>query len=105
MEQLKVLIELVAGLPSLTVWVLVGFLLYKIVVVGSIYSVARLLIIKLHHAITRSKEFTIDEVPVNAETAVALTKQLSRLLGGGFFYKMQDVEKLRKALDNAGIEP
>lgn len=33
---------MVAHLPTLTVWVLVGFLVYKLAVVGSIYGVIRL---------------------------------------------------------------
>jgi len=48
MDELKLLIDMVANLPTLAVWVLVGYLAYKVVVVGSIYGVIRLLIIKGH---------------------------------------------------------
>lgn len=48
MDELKLLIEMVAGLPTLAVWVLVGYLAYKVAVVGSIYGLARFGIGKLH---------------------------------------------------------
>ena len=35
MDELKTLIEAVAGLPTLTLWVLVGYLVYKLAIVGS----------------------------------------------------------------------
>ena len=41
MEELKLLIEAIAGLPTITLWVLVGYLVYKLAVVGSIYGVIR----------------------------------------------------------------
>ncbi len=35
MEELKLLIEMVADLPQMALWVLVGFFVYKVVIVGS----------------------------------------------------------------------
>ena len=48
MEELKLLISMVNDLPALATWVLVGYLIYKITVIGSIYGVIRLLIVKMH---------------------------------------------------------
>jgi hypothetical protein len=48
MEELKILVEMVAGLPTMAIWVLVGFFVYKVVVVGSVFGVLRLGIIKAH---------------------------------------------------------
>lgn len=47
MDELKELITMISHLPALTVWVLVGFLVYKLAVVGSIYGVIRLAIERL----------------------------------------------------------
>lgn len=48
MNELKLLIEMVANLPSLAVWVLVGYLCYQISIIGSIYGLARFAIDKLY---------------------------------------------------------
>jgi hypothetical protein len=49
MDELKMLVEVVAGLPTLTVWVLVGYLVYKLAIVGSWFAIARLCVDKLHN--------------------------------------------------------
>ena len=41
MEELQTLIELVGKLPNLAVWFLVGYLAYKVAIVGSVYGVIR----------------------------------------------------------------
>lgn len=48
MDEIKELINSIAHLPQLTVWILCGFLVYKIVVIGSIYGVIRFAIDKFH---------------------------------------------------------
>lgn len=100
MDELKLLIEMVAGLPSLAVWVLVGYLVYKVVVVGSIYGVIRLLIIKLHDWLTRPRTVAlkIGAKPIDESTAEALNAQIARVCSGPY-YHMSDVQKLREALD------
>ena len=100
MDELKLLIEMVAGLPSLAVWVLVGYLAYKVVVVGSIYGVIRLLIIKLHDWLTKPRvvALKIGAKPIDESTAEALNAQIARISSGHYFH-MSDVQKLREALD------
>lgn len=41
MDELKQLIELVRDLPHVVLWVLIGYLFYKLAIVGSVYSVIR----------------------------------------------------------------
>mgnify|MGYP003553173947 FL=1 len=41
MDELKLLIEMVAGLPAMATWVLVGFFAYKVIVIGSVYGLVR----------------------------------------------------------------
>lgn len=63
MDELKLLISMVADLPTLAVWVLVGYLCYKIAVIGSIYGVIRLLIVKAHDVmVTRKTVVKADEL-------------------------------------------
>lgn len=98
MDELKLLIEMVAGLPSLAVWVLVGYLAYKVVVVGSIYGVIRLLIVKLHDWLTAPQTYKCGTATMNESTAEALSIQVARICGGSYCH-MSDVQKLREALD------
>lgn len=101
MDELKLLIEMVANLPTLAVWVLVGYLVYKVAVVGSIYGVIRLLIVKGHDWATKPKTvaLTIGAKPIDESTAAALNAQIARVCGNGLYYHMSDVQKLREALD------
>lgn len=47
-EELKQILLIIKDLPHMVMWVLAGLLLYKVVVVGSVYGVIRLAIIKLY---------------------------------------------------------
>lgn len=100
MDELKILIETVANLPNLTVWVLVGFLSYKIVVVGSIYSVIRLLIEKTHNWLTKPTAFTFSDITVDARTMTTLCAELRRLSrpSNRNYITMSDVNDLRDAI-------
>lgn len=102
MDELKELISMVAGLPTVVVWVLVGYLLYKLAVLGSIYGVMRLLIEKAHDWLTKPKrmEWVFDDVVINATTKAALAQQLVRLCDVKLHYSyFTDVDRLRKAID------
>jgi len=55
MEELRMLIEMVAKLPTMAIWVLLGIFAYKVAIVGSIYGLARFAIAKLHDYLTRKK--------------------------------------------------
>lgn len=50
MEEIKLLVEAVAKLPNAALWVLLGYLVYKLAVVGSIYGVIKFAVDKLHAA-------------------------------------------------------
>lgn len=100
MEELKLLIEMVATLPQMALWVLVGFFVYKVVVIGSIYGVLRLLIVKMHSWLTDGKKFVLHGKPIGEEVGINLNIQLGRLVTGPYAYwHSTDVEKLRKAID------
>lgn len=101
MDELKLLIDMVAHLPQMALWVLIGFLAYKLAVIGSIYGVIRLLIVKGHDWLTRPREVTLKlgVRAIDEATAEALNAQVARVCGSGLYYHMSDVQKLREAID------
>lgn len=48
MEELKLLVESIAGLPDLAIWVVAMYFFFKLAIVGSIFGVTRLFINKLY---------------------------------------------------------
>lgn len=80
-------------------WVLVGYLIYKVAVIGSIYGVIRLLICKMHDWKTQPVKFQIGSKVIDAATAEALQVQIQRLSTVGNYIHMSDVVNLRQALD------
>ncbi len=102
MEELKLLIEMVANLPALAVWVLVGYLAYKVAIVGSIYGVIRLGIVKFHDYLTAPvvTEHKLIGKTIDEATNMALQGQLARCFSSSTSYiHMSDVLKLKQALD------
>ena len=49
MEELKLLVESIAGLPDLAIWVVAMYFFFKLAIVGSIFGIARLFINKVHN--------------------------------------------------------
>lgn len=105
MNELKLLIELVATLPAMAIWVLVGFYAYKVVVIGSIYGLLRFLIDKTHSWLTAPKvtELKLGGMTLNEDVAGALVGQLHRLRSTTYIHA-SDVEKLKKAIDHIQTE-
>ena len=116
MEELKLLIEMVANLPALAVWVLVGYLLYKVAIVGSIYGVIRLAIAKLHDwAVQRQRRgeditLMLDSLPFDSVSSkLQLVTQIERLRfigrpaensgSSSKIYAEYGVKYLREAID------
>jgi len=106
MDELKLLIEMVANLPSLAVWVLVGYLIYKVAIVGSVYGVIRLAIIKVHDWKVKPVEvrMKLGAQPLGEGAIEALNAQIARLAGPSGYIHMSDIQKLREALD-AKLKP
>lgn len=112
MEELKLLIEMVASLPTMAVWVLVGFFAYKVVVVGSIYGVIRFVSARLFDWLQQQKareveykdiRLMLDGICIHTEKD-RLLSQLHRLKGKGVsvqsdYIHGQSVEWLRDAID------
>lgn len=88
MDEIETLVKLIAGLPQLAVWALVGFYAYKVAVIGSLYGVIRFAIDKTHSWLTTPKHELktvelrpmIDSMCITG-TADSLIAQLNRLRG------------------------
>lgn len=60
MEELKLLVDVVAHLPQMALWVIAAFFAYKVICIGSVYGVIRLLIEKTHSWLTQPKHESVD---------------------------------------------
>lgn len=110
MDELKLLIDLVSALPAMAVWVLVGFYVYKVVVIGSVYGVARYVAGRLFDWLSQRKvEYKevrpmLDGMCVRGTTD-ELVAQIARLRGAGLkidskYIHGHDVQWLREAIDD-----
>lgn len=106
MEELKLLVQMVADLPSMALWVIAFFFIYKVAVVGSIYGVIRFFIEKTHSWLTTPKDKTVnlrlmlDGISIDGSTE-ALIAQLHRLHSkhGLSYIHGSHVQWLKEAID------
>lgn len=74
---------MVADLPQMALWVLIGFFIYKVIIIGSIYGVIRFVTTKLHdYLVTRKNK--VKEIDIKGRIDdISLgncTSQLLRLI-------------------------
>lgn len=109
MEELKMLVEMVAKLPNAALWVLAGYLVYKLAVIGSWFGLARFFIDKLHSWLTKPKyEMVEAKVLLNGHvisgTMPELLSQIERIKGrrstSSVYVFDRDVDWLREAIDD-----
>lgn len=107
MEEIKALVEMIAKLPQLAIWVLVAFWAYKVVVIGSIYGVIRFVVDKVHNWAMMPKQFNVrpmlDRMTISGE-AEEFVRQVKRVAGkrtgiNSTFVHGCSVEWLREAID------
>lgn len=100
MEELKQLVEIVSHLPEYVMWVLLGFLFYKLFVIGSIYSLIRFVVDKLFTILTRPKatEFKLNGYKLTEAEAHSLTYILRRAGATGSNINLSTISSLEKAL-------
>jgi phage FluMu gp28-like protein len=79
MEELKVIIDMIASLPQLALWVLVGFWAYKVIVIGSIYGTVKFISQKVYEVATKPKEMSLEGLAMNKGVANFLHGQVSRI--------------------------
>lgn len=111
MEDLKELVTLIGDLPQLAVWVLLGFLVYKLAVVGSVYGLIRFAIEKTHSWLMKPKIEKVEVRPMldgmcisgQLEPFIAQLHRLrnkgTHLTGGGGYLHDCSVQWLKEAID------
>jgi hypothetical protein len=109
MEELKMLIDMVAALPEMALWVVILFWMYKTLVLGSIYGVIRLAINKAHDVFIQRRIKYVDFRPmidglVIQASCDALMTQILRLRNRAIkdnskYIHDSDVNWLREAID------
>lgn len=119
MEELRLLVEAVAGLPTLVVWVLMGYLVFKMSIVASVYVTIRYCIGRVCEYLTERKR--LDSLPKEVVSKVdvdgiviggekdSLKAQLKRLAGKGMsmrsdYIHRQSVEWLAEAITEKEIK-
>lgn len=55
LEEVKELVQLINSLPHLALWVMAGFWVYKVVMIGSIYGLIHFAIDKMHDWLVKPK--------------------------------------------------
>lgn len=113
-DEFKQLLVLVEKIPTITLWVLAGFALFKLIVylstTGSVVFVSKLLIEKIHDAVTRPRQVSLGRLPIDEETFESLKSLLSGLAhhrhvksvkeyGITAYLHGSDVEWLRQAIN------
>lgn len=114
LDELKVLLEMFAQLPDLALWGAIGFLIYKLAIIGSIFGVLKFTVEKLHDwAVKRkleTKEFRMVDlvhgIVIDKEDNLKeLIAQIKRIRGKGLTYTTSEyihtssIEWLRFAID------
>ena len=118
MEELKLLIEAVAELPELAIWVVAMYFFFKLAIVGSIYGVIRFFVSKGHdvlqrrydvimkdkepNVIVRQKNLMLNEKLITSvrEDSEEFERLLDRMIQPHLSYIFpQDISKVHKALD------
>lgn len=112
MDELKLLVDMVGHLPQMALWVLLGYLLYKLAVMGSIYGVVRYVTKELFAWLSLRKAAPVeykevrpmlDSICIKAALEPFIA-QLHRLRGKGVniesdYIHSQSVQWLREAID------
>jgi hypothetical protein len=93
MEELKLLVGMVADLPSMALWVIAFFFAYKVIIVGSIYGTIKYVAEKIHNVLVTRKtlppikqEIMLEDklrgiIITSDNTLALLIRQLHRVRG------------------------
>ena len=100
MEELKILVESIAGLPDLAIWVVGMYFMFKLAVVGSIYATIRFVMQKIHDTIIAKKRhvLTLDSDVITYDgTANKLKNFIQEVSGSNAYLHDYQLVKLREA--------
>lgn len=114
MDELKILVDMVAHLPQMVLWVLAGYGFYKLAVIGSLYGLIRFCVGKLYDWAVTKKGETKEIVRLDGGAILvncignhvyeSLLTQVNRIKDrtrfGSIYIHASDVEWLRQAIDD-----
>jgi hypothetical protein len=97
-SEAKELIDLILKLPHMALWILTGVLFYKVVIIGSWFGIARLLIERGYSILTKPREFQVLGLTLTAEVGEDLKFALLNIPTSGKYIYAADVQWLRQAI-------
>jgi hypothetical protein len=106
MEELKVLVGMVAELPAMAIWVLLGYLTYKLAILGSIYGLIRFVVTKLHDYLIKrgagelDLRMRLDGEIISGSLDIFLAQVRRCKRATGSYIHGTDVDWLRSAIDD-----
>ena len=113
MEELELLVKMVANLPSMALWVIALFFAYKVCVVGSIYGVIRFVTAQVVAWLREKKALPVKEVEIRpvldgmciSGTLESFIAQIKRVAGkrtriSTSYVHSCSVDWLREAIDD-----
>lgn len=110
MTELETLIKMINSLPTMALWVLIGFWAYKVIIIGSIYGVIKFTVNVLYQAWQRRIEVKLAEVRASERVDITptldgmtITGQLSHLKGQLHRIIMLDGMLSRERRDYVGL--
>lgn len=86
MEELKIIVDMIASLPQMALWVLIGFWAYKVIVIGSIYGTVKFVSQKAFDAFVKPRPMDLDGIVIDKKTAAYLVGQLSRIASSNYIH-------------------
>ena len=98
MDELQLLVQTVAGLPTLTIWVLCGYLIYKLAVIGSIYGTIRYIADKFVEWRNKPIKYQLENLMINEKVEHLFIAQIKRLTSTTYIHE-NDIRKLKNAID------
>jgi hypothetical protein len=108
MEELKILVGMVADLPDMALWVVAFFFVYKVCIIGSIYGSIKFVTTKLVEWRTFvkpevkpfPKEYDLKGLIANEDTLMLLVAQLARIKRRSYSrIEIEDVKKIESLID------
>lgn len=93
-EALREIVTIIKDLPAYAVWILAGFLFYKLTIIGSVYGVIRLGINRLFDYLGKDRkvitEFKIGDITIDTSTHHALILLFEMIKKPGATYLHHD---------------
>jgi hypothetical protein len=111
-EELKYLLDKIGDVSGFALWIIGGFMLYKLVLylstAGAVVYIAKLFILKCHDAITRDKDFSVTDKLSSRFLSTQAKRDFVSLFENfasrnSSYISTHDVEKIKMAMEKGNI--